>query len=87
MRKTFGSRSHWVTVFLVLNVILSIFLNMNLQTFPFHSCKIVYIFLKFFAFASLISCMNSSAGRVAPGFGIGALEELDVEDEDVYAPG
>ncbi|KAM7471178.1 hypothetical protein LguiA_009361 [Lonicera macranthoides] len=23
-------------------------------------------------------------GRVAPGFGIGALEELDVEDEDVY---
>lgn len=31
--------------------------------------------------------MHSSAGRVAPGFGIGALEELDVEDEDVYAPG
>lgn len=22
---------------------------------------------------------------MAPGFGIGALEELDVEDEDVYA--
>ncbi|XAR63873.1 hypothetical protein NMG60_11024010 [Bertholletia excelsa] len=26
-------------------------------------------------------------GRVAPGFGIGALEELDAEDEDVYASG
>ncbi|KAL6319242.1 hypothetical protein AAG906_013916 [Vitis piasezkii] len=25
--------------------------------------------------------------KVAPGFGIGALEELDVEDEDVYASG
>lgn len=29
----------------------------------------------------------SSAGKVAPGFGIGALEELDVEDEDIYASG
>lgn len=29
----------------------------------------------------------SSAGKVAPGFGIGALEELDTEDEDVYASG
>lgn len=29
----------------------------------------------------------SKSGKVAPGFGIGALEELDVEDEDVYAPG
>ena len=27
---------------------------------------------------------NSSAGKVAPGFGIGALEELDDEDVDVY---
>ncbi|KAF3437303.1 hypothetical protein FNV43_RR20056 [Rhamnella rubrinervis] len=27
------------------------------------------------------------SGNVAPGFGIGALEELDDEDEDVYAPG
>ncbi|KAJ9677122.1 hypothetical protein PVL29_022229 [Vitis rotundifolia] len=27
------------------------------------------------------------SGKVAPGFGIGALEELDVEDEDVYASG
>lgn len=25
------------------------------------------------------------SGKVAPGFGIGALEELDVEDEDVFA--
>lgn len=24
---------------------------------------------------------------MAPGFGIGALEELDAEDEDVYASG
>lgn len=31
--------------------------------------------------------MNSSAGKVGPGFGIGALEELDDEDEDVYASG
>lgn len=31
--------------------------------------------------------LNASAGRVAPGFGIGALEELDAEDEDVYASG
>ncbi|KAI8542092.1 hypothetical protein RHMOL_Rhmol08G0112100 [Rhododendron molle] len=27
------------------------------------------------------------SGRVAPGFGIGALEELDAKDEDVYASG
>lgn len=31
--------------------------------------------------------MNVPAGKVAPGFGIGALEELDDEDEDVYASG
>lgn len=24
---------------------------------------------------------------MGPGFGIGALEELDVEDEDIYASG
>lgn len=30
---------------------------------------------------------NLSARNVAPGFGIGALEELDAEDEDVYASG
>lgn len=29
----------------------------------------------------------SSAGKVAPGFGIGALEEYDAEDEDVFATG
>lgn len=28
-----------------------------------------------------------SAGNIAPGFGIGALEDLDAEDEDVYASG
>lgn len=28
-----------------------------------------------------------NSGKVAPGFGIGALEELDAEDEDVYASG
>lgn len=31
--------------------------------------------------------MISLARNVAPGFGIGALEELDAEDEDVYASG
>ncbi|KAL6604879.1 hypothetical protein ACP70R_042823 [Stipagrostis hirtigluma subsp. patula] len=31
--------------------------------------------------------VKSSAGHYAPGFGIGALEELDVEDEDIYASG
>ncbi|KAH7682713.1 G patch domain-containing protein 1 [Dioscorea alata] len=29
----------------------------------------------------------SNSGKYAPGFGIGALEELDVEDEDIYASG
>lgn len=28
-----------------------------------------------------------SAGKVASGFGIGALEEYDAEDEDIYAAG
>ncbi|KAK4801265.1 hypothetical protein SAY86_021752 [Trapa natans] len=28
-----------------------------------------------------------NSGNIAPGFGIGALEELDVEDEDVYGSG
>ena len=31
--------------------------------------------------------VQSSAGHYAPRFGIGALEELDVEDEDIYASG
>lgn len=26
-------------------------------------------------------------GKVGPGFGIGALEDLDAEDEDVYDSG
>lgn len=50
-----------------------------------------YVLLHGFEFVSgLISFtwyMNSSAGKVGPGFGIGALEELDDEDEDVYASG
>ncbi|CAH8355096.1 unnamed protein product [Eruca vesicaria subsp. sativa] len=31
------------------------------------------------------SLFGPKSGKLAPGFGIGALEELDVEDEDVYA--
>ncbi|KAH0934823.1 hypothetical protein HID58_011940 [Brassica napus] len=31
------------------------------------------------------SLFGPKSGKMAPGFGIGALEELDVEDEDVYA--
>ncbi|KAM0944272.1 putative G patch domain-containing protein [Dioscorea sansibarensis] len=33
------------------------------------------------------SLFASDSGKYAPGFGIGALEELDVEDEDIYASG
>lgn len=33
------------------------------------------------------SLLISNSGQYAPGFGIGALEELDVEDEDIYASG
>ncbi|CAN4088286.1 unnamed protein product [Withania somnifera] len=33
------------------------------------------------------SLFGFKSGRVAPGFGVGALEDLDVEDEDVYASG
>ncbi|XP_068639091.1 G patch domain-containing protein TGH isoform X2 [Aristolochia californica] len=29
----------------------------------------------------------SNSGKIAPGFGIGALEELDIEDDDIYASG
>lgn len=46
----------------------------------------VLLILNFWSFFDSI-CLNASAGRVAPGFGIGALEELDAEDEDVYASG
>ncbi|XP_008782424.2 G patch domain-containing protein TGH homolog [Phoenix dactylifera] len=31
--------------------------------------------------------LASNSGKYAPGFGIGALEELDIEDEDIYASG
>nr|XP_019710120.1 G patch domain-containing protein TGH homolog isoform X2 [Elaeis guineensis] len=31
--------------------------------------------------------LASNSGNYAPGFGIGALEELDIEDEDIYASG
>lgn len=33
------------------------------------------------------SLFGFKSGKAAPGFGIGALEELDAEDEDVYATG
>ncbi|XLS46264.1 hypothetical protein HN51_003129 [Arachis hypogaea] len=33
------------------------------------------------------SLFSLKSGKSAPGFGIGALEELDAEDEDVYATG
>ena len=42
--------------------------------------------LSTFSLIQLIT-FYSSAGKAAPGFGIGALEEYDVEDEDVYAAG
>ncbi|XP_031276859.1 G patch domain-containing protein TGH [Pistacia vera] len=32
------------------------------------------------------SLFGFKSGKAAPGFGIGALEEYDAEDEDVYAP-
>ncbi|KAI4335834.1 hypothetical protein L6164_014441 [Bauhinia variegata] len=33
------------------------------------------------------SLFGFKSGKIGPGFGIGALEELDAEDEDVYATG
>ncbi|XWS37204.1 hypothetical protein CRYUN_Cryun19dG0023000 [Craigia yunnanensis] len=33
------------------------------------------------------SLFGSKSGKAAPGFGIGALEEFDDEDEDIYAAG
>ncbi|KAJ8452214.1 hypothetical protein Cgig2_006019 [Carnegiea gigantea] len=38
-------------------------------------------------FSSKHGPVASKSRRLAPGFGIGALEELDVEDEDIYASG
>lgn len=31
--------------------------------------------------------INIISGKMAPGFGIGALEDLDAEDEDIYDTG
>ncbi|PIA39560.1 hypothetical protein AQUCO_02600186v1 [Aquilegia coerulea] len=39
------------------------------------------------AFSTKGDLFASKSGKMAPGFGIGALEELDAEDEDVYASG
>ncbi|KAL2935901.1 G patch domain-containing protein TGH [Bienertia sinuspersici] len=36
-------------------------------------------------FSSRQEPVTAKSGRLAPGFGIGALEELDVEDEDIYS--
>lgn len=33
------------------------------------------------------SLLGTKSGKIAPGFGIGALEDLDAEDEDVYDTG
>ncbi|KAJ1392320.1 SWAP/Surp [Sesbania bispinosa] len=38
-------------------------------------------------FSKSDSLFGFKSGKDAPGFGIGALEELDAEDEDVYATG
>ncbi|CAL5198514.1 unnamed protein product [Lathyrus oleraceus] len=38
-------------------------------------------------FSKRDSLFGFKSGKAAPGFGIGALEELDAEDEDVYATG
>ncbi|XP_020226167.1 G patch domain-containing protein TGH [Cajanus cajan] len=38
-------------------------------------------------FSTRDSPFGLKSGKAAPGFGIGALEELDAEDEDVYATG
>lgn len=35
----------------------------------------------------LIEVDSTPAGKAASGFGIGALEEYDAEDEDIYAAG
>ncbi|KAK7265042.1 hypothetical protein RJT34_32658 [Clitoria ternatea] len=38
-------------------------------------------------FSTRDSLFGLKSGKAAPGFGIGALEELDTEDEDVYSTG
>lgn len=49
----------------------------------------IYLSFFFFFFYMRFWIINFyvSAERIASGFGIGALEELDVEDEDVYTSG
>nr|XP_023874748.1 G patch domain-containing protein TGH-like isoform X1 [Quercus suber]POE83129.1 g patch domain-containing protein tgh [Quercus suber] len=39
------------------------------------------------AYSTKDNLFGFKSGNVAPGFGIGALEEFDAEDEDVYAAG
>jgi hypothetical protein len=34
-----------------------------------------------------LACLHVAAGRMGSGFGIGALEDLGEEDEDVYSQG
>lgn len=38
-------------------------------------------------FSARNKILGSNSGKYAPGFGIGALEELDIEDEDIYSSG
>lgn len=54
-------------------------------------CLLIYYLTRFLELFVLkliqLITFKSSAGKAAPGFGIGALEEYDAEDEDVYAVG
>lgn len=38
-------------------------------------------------FSSRQELVSAKSGKLASGFGIGALEELDIEDEDIYSSG
>ena len=63
------------------------FLTHHLLFFPLlcfktRTSSTAYLYASFW---SLLIWLEQSAGKIGPGFGIGALEELDVEDEDVYA--
>lgn len=66
-------------------------LNMSLLAMVLKLCLsliLLFCFHGFLVFTYIWPIkLNSSAGNVAPGFGIGALEEFDAEDEDVYAAG
>lgn len=71
----------------------------NLFAFKGKSSYVIQYFSNFFCLYMLSSLASSFQelyfcivnlnipGKTAPGFGIGALEELDAEDEDVYASG